>query len=116
MENKNKEILLDKIDELVSLIQNNKDYKKYCELKEKMKSNEKIMSLIKEIKREEQTIVNKEYNKEDTSLNEKKLNALFDELNAYPIYNEYNYLGEDINNMLQNIKSIIEKEFNKKEE
>lgn len=112
MENKNKELLLNKLDELIELIKNTPNYKRYIELKLKMSSNNEIMNIIKEIKKIEQSIVKKEYNKLDFSEEEKKLNELKNKLNEYPSYLEYSYLQEDLNNDFQNIKKIIEDSIN----
>ena len=112
MENKNKEAVLNKLDELISLIKDTPNYKRYLELKNNMGNNKEIMSLINKIKKEEQTIVKKEHNKEDTSLEEKELLNLKNELNKYPDYLEYSYLQEDLNNDFQNIKKIIEDSIN----
>ena len=112
MENKNREELLKKVDELVCLIKNTPNYIKYEELKNKMASNKEITSIIGKIKKIEQTIVKKEYNKQDTKEDEKELKDLMDKLNEYPIYLEYSYLQEDLNNDFQNIKKIIEDSIN----
>lgn len=112
MENNNKEILISKTKELVELIKNSSDYQKYLELKNKMKDNNEIMTLINKIKKEEKIITNKEYRKEDTEENNKNIDKMKQELETYPIYREYMYLQEDLNNMFQSIKSIIENSFN----
>ena len=112
MENKNKEKLIKKINELVSLIKETPEYNRYSELKESMSNNKEIMSLIKDIKKVEQSIVKKEYNKQDIKEEEKELKILKDKLNSYPVYLEYSYLQEDLNNDFQNIKSIIEESIN----
>ena len=112
MENKNREELLKKVDELVCLIKNTYNYKKYEELKNKMASNKEIMDIIDKVKKIEQTIVKKEYNKQDIKEDEKELKDLMDKLNEYPIYLEYSYLQEDLNNDFQNIKKIIEDSIN----
>ncbi len=112
MENNNKERLISKTKELVELIKNSSDYQKYLELKNKMKDNNEIMTLISKIKKEEKIITNKEYRKEDIKENNENIDKMKQELEAYPIYNEYMYLQEDLNNMFQSIKSIIENSFN----
>lgn len=112
MENKNKEELLKKLDELIELIKNSPNYKRYIELKEIMSKNKEIMSLIKDIKKLEQTIIKKEHNNLDTKEEEYKLKLLKEELNSYPIYLEYSYIQEDLNNDFQNIKKIIEDSIN----
>ncbi len=113
MESKNKDIILKKIDELISLIKKNDDYQRYLYLKEEMKKNKTLMELIKQIKKEEQTRIKKEYNHEDITENNATIDKLNYELLSYPIYQEYLYLQEDINNMLQNIRKILEDSFNK---
>lgn len=112
MENNNKERLINKTKELVELIKNSSDYQKYLELKNKMKDNNEIMTLINKIKKEEKIITNKEYRKEDTKENNKNIDKMKQELETYPIYKEYIYLQEDLNNMFQSIKSIIENSLN----
>ena len=113
MESKNKEEVLKKLDELISLIKDTDNYKRYDELKKEMSKNDYIMSLIKEIKKTEQVIVKKEHNKMDTKEEEEKLKKLKEELNSFPSYLEYSYLQEDLNNDFQNIKKIIEDSINK---
>lgn len=110
MENKDK--ILNKTDELIDLIKNNEDYKRYMYLHEEMKKNKEIMSLISKIKKLEQTVINKEYRKEDTSLEEQEISSLKKELLSYPTYQEYSYLMDDIDNMFQNIREILEKNIN----
>lgn len=108
MENNNKEELISKTKELVDLIKNSSDYQNYLELKKKIKDNKEIMTLINKIKKEEKIITNKEYRKEDTKENNKNIDKMKQELESFPIYKEYIYLQEDLNNMFQSIKSIIE--------
>ena len=113
MENKNKELILSKVNELITIIKNDYSFKRYEYLRTSIIDNDKIMSLIKRIKKKTQIIVNKEYRKEDTAFDEKELKELEDELNSYIDYQEFNYLKEDLNNTLQNIKSILEDNINK---
>ena len=113
MENKNREEIIKKVSELIEIIKESNDYKKYTELKDKMKNNKDIMDLVNKIKKEEQQLVNKKYRKEDTKELEKNIDKNKKELMSYPIYQEYSYLQEDLNNMFQNIKSIIENSINK---
>ena len=113
MENKNKDIILKKIDELISLIKKTDDYQRYLFLKEEMKKNDTLMGLIIQIKKEEQIRIKKEYNHEDITENNEIVDKLNNELLGYPIYQEYLYLQEDINNELQNIRKILEDSFNK---
>ena len=113
MEKQNKELLLKKIDELINLIKESSDYKKYKSIEEKMKDNKDIMDIISKIKKNEKLLINKKYKKEDISNLEKEIDKLYEELETYPIYQEYKYLQTDLNNEFQNIRSIIENSLNK---
>ncbi len=113
MEKKNKELLLKKIDELIELVKNTDDYKRYMFLKEEMKKNNSLINLINDIKKEEQLRIKKEYNHENIEEISNKIDSLYKELLSYPIYQEYLYLQEDINNQLQDIRKILEDTFNK---
>ena len=103
-------------DDIISLTEYIKDsdkYKRYLLLKDKISSNTSIMDNINKVKSYQKKIVRLEYNKEDYSKEEKELNKIIEELNSYPIYIEYNYLVEDLNNELKYIKDSLEEEINK---
>ena len=112
MEKLNSELVLDKTNELVSLIKESNDYKRYLFLKEDMKKDKQLMGLVNKIKKSEKLRVNLEHKKEDISNIEKEINSLRKELNEYPIYQEYLYLQEDLNNLFQNIRNILETNIN----
>ena len=112
MEKLNSELVLDKTNELVSLIKESNDYKRYVFLKEEMKKDKQLMELVNKIKKSEKLRVNLEHKKEDISNIEKEINSLRKELNEYPIYQEYLYLQEDLNNLFQNIRNILETTIN----
>lgn len=112
MENKNKEELFIKLDELIELIKNTPNYKRYNNLRNEMSNNKEIMDIIDNIKKLEQSIIKKKYNKLDFSEEEKEVDTLNKKLNEYPDYLEYTYLQEDLNNDFQNIKKIIEDSIN----
>ena len=113
MENKNKELILKKVDELIATIKNDSTFKRYEYLKTSLSEKDEIMDLIRKIKKINQLIVKKEYRKEDTSSFEKELKELERELNSYVDYQEFLYLKEDLNNKLQSIKYILEDNINK---
>ena len=111
MEKLSKEVL-EKVDELVSLIKESSDYKRYLELNKKMKEDKEIIELVNEIKNYQKLIVNMEYRKENTKEYEEKINYNLEKLNTFPIYLEYSYLQEDLNNLFQDIKKILENHIN----
>ena len=96
----NKDIL-EKIDEIINIIENSEDYQKYLSLKEKIKNNGELTKLINEVRILQQDYLHKRINK--TLLDEKTK-----ELNNNPIYREYiNTLSE-----INNIYGIIETNLN----
>ena len=107
MEKQNKEELLKKVDELVSIIKNSNDYKRYIELKTIMENSE-IMPIINKIKKVQRESIKNESRGINTLKLEEEIESLKKELDSYPIYREYTYLQEDLNNDFQNIKKIIE--------
>ena len=107
MEKQNKEELLKKVDELVSIIKNSNDYKRYIELKTIMENSE-IMPIINKIKKVQRESIKNESRGINTLKLEEEIVSLKNELDSYPIYREYTYLQEDLNNDFQNIKKIIE--------
>ncbi|MBR4672682.1 MAG: YlbF family regulator [Bacilli bacterium] len=112
MEKQNKELIIKKIDELISIVKSSADYQRYIYLANEMKKNNSIMSLVKDIKKLEQKRVNLEYNKENTDDIDKEIDNKRKELDSFPTYQEYSYLKEDLNNTFQSIKSILEQNIN----
>lgn len=104
--------ILSKTDELVNEIRKSSDYKKYIELREIIKQDKQIMGLIDEIKKIQKQIVRDKQKKSDISNLEIDLQNKLEELEQNPIYVEFNYIQNDLNNMLQTIKNLIEKHIN----
>lgn len=99
----NKE-LLNKIDEIISLIENSKEYQKYLLLKDEMNNNSDIKKLINEIRVLQKDVVHHLDKKE-------KLRKRMDELNAHPLYREYNNTLASINNVYAIIESNLNNYF-----
>ena len=104
--------ILSKTDELVNEIRKSSDYEKYIELREIIKQDKQIMGLIDEIKKIQKQIVRDKQKKSDISNLEIDLQNKLEELEQNPIYVEFNYIQNDLNNMLQTIKNLIEKHIN----
>lgn len=90
------------LDEVVLCIKNSKEYKKCIELKEKMKSNDEINSLVKEIK-----LKQKKYIKSNDPNILSELNELEEKLNSIPIYHVYNENLEKVNSYINYVKDEL---------
>ena len=104
--------IIDKTEELVVTILKSDMYTKYIELKNKMCQNKEIMDIIDEIKSLQKKIINETYKGKDVSLFEEKISKNMELLNNCPIYVEFNYLQEDLNEMFQHIKNTIQSNIN----
>lgn len=114
MEESSKELIIKKIDELIDTVKKEKTYIRYKEIIKQMKSNDEIMSTIKELKSLNKQLINFEYQKKDTKELTEQILKKETYLNEFPIYNEYKYLQEDLDNLFQSIKYILEKNINDK--
>lgn len=90
------------LDEVVNCIKNSKEYKKCIELKEKMKSNDEINSLVKEIK-----LKQKKYIRSNDSNILSELNELEERLNSIPIYHVYTKNLEKVNEYISYVKDEL---------
>lgn len=104
--------ILDKTDNLISSIKNSSKYKKYIELRNKMRENEEIMEIISDIKSLQKELVKEQSIGNDISHIDEKIKEKLMFLESFPLYLEYSYLEEDLNIMFQLIKEIIQKHIN----
>ncbi len=102
----NKEIL-DKIDEIILLIESSSNYQKYLNLKDTISNNKDIMILINEIKVLQKDVVH-HFDKKEL------LNKKIEELNNFPLYREYNNILYELNNEFSIVENSINNYFNKK--
>lgn len=102
----NNEEIICKVDAIVEYIKNTDTYINYKKYEEIIKENERITSLIREIKKCQQDIVNQR----GSILNlEKRIKEMLEELESEPTYVMYKNLQDEINNML----TIFENKLNK---
>ena len=104
--------IIEKTDEIIDVIIKSDKYKKYIDLKNKMSQDKEIMTLIDEVKSLQKKIINETYKGNDVSLFEEKIIKNMELLNNYPIYVEFNYLQEDLNEMFQYMKNTIQDNIN----
>ena len=105
--------ILEKTDELVNLIIESDEYKKYQNIKDKMEKDEEIMTLINEVKILQKEAVKKSSKNESTKDIDIFISDKFNILNNFPIDQEYLEVEEEINTVLQTIKNTIENYINK---
>ncbi len=102
----NKEIL-DKIDEIIKVIENSSNYQKYLELKKQIENNKELTLLINKVKVLQKDIVHHIGKKEE-------LDCILDELNNHPLYREYNNTLSELNNTYAIIENSINHYFQDK--
>ena len=102
----NKEIL-NKIDEIINLIENSSEYQKYLSLKKDLDNDKEITLLISEIKLLQKDVVHHLDKKEI-------LNKKINELESIPLYREYQNTVASLNNTYAIIEQRINNYINKK--
>jgi len=105
-------IILNKIDEIIDIIKNSEEYQKYIEISNKMKNNKEIMTLIEEVKTLQKKLVKEKSLGNNTDYIDKQIDEKLKELDTFPIYLEYLYLQEDLDNNITLVKTSIEKYIN----
>ncbi|MBR3116620.1 MAG: YlbF family regulator [Bacilli bacterium] len=104
--------ILEDVLELKELILETDEYKNYKSSLNKIESNNKVNTLIKDIVSKQKEITNKEYKKVDTSLLEQELDSLYEELNNIKEYSDYIENSILLNNLITNIQNRFEEYFN----
>lgn len=105
--------VLEDIDELINCIRNSDKYKRFLIVKKQLENDKDIIKKINEIKNIQKRIVKLKANNKDYKNEKKQIDEILLSLDEYPIYNEYNYLLEDLNYEMNYIKEFIEKEIDK---
>lgn len=98
----NKEVI-SKIDTLINTIKSSNEYKEYIELLDKVNLSNEIKELTNEIR-----LINKKLVLTPSVELEGLLKEKEKELNEIPLYLEYKYKLEELNNMLTIIKNKVE--------
>lgn len=107
--------LQNKIEELLEEIKKDTTYQRYKNAKEQMKQNREVMTLIKKIKQNQKEMVLKQSKNEDISLLEKENEQSLKILEKIPIYQEFMYLQQDLEEMFHDIEFFIEQILNEEE-
>lgn len=104
-------LILEKMDDIISTIHNSEEYRDYQFLASKLSKNDKANTLIKEVKHLQKQIVKKEVMKESIIDLEDQMNSLLEELNRIPLYMEFVEKQQQLNCVYQNIKTRLETYF-----
>lgn len=107
-------LILDKVDEIINYIKETSEYKDYLFLKDKVSKNNKINSLIEEVRTIEKELVKLEVNNKDITDLEKEYNSKLEELNKIPLYKNYVDTVEKLDNIYQDIKNRLDNYFYEK--
>ena len=102
------EEILGKALELVKEIKNDKEYREYITLRDKVKSNKEIMERIDNIKTLQKQYIKSAYLDDEIKV---KLDKELRELEAISLYKEYVLKEKKINNILISIKEGINSSF-----
>lgn len=103
--------ILSEVDKIIDFIKESNEYKDYLYLEDKLSKNEKVNTLIKEIKKLQKELVKLELKKEETKSLEEKINNNLEELNKIPVYVEFIKKQEYLNNLYQDIKTRLDEYF-----
>ena len=106
--------ILDKVDEIVTLVKESNEYKDYLFLKEKLSKHEKANTLIKEIKTIQKELVKLETKGNDTSELLEEYNSKKEELTKIPLYTDYINTVDKLNDMYKLIKERLDNYFDSK--
>lgn len=101
--------ILDKARELSDYIANSNEVDFFKKAEQKIKKNDKVQTLISQIKRKQKEAVNAEHLQKSNLLAqiESDLDALNNQLDEIPIVQEFKQSQVDVNDLLQLVTSVI---------
>ena len=91
------------LDEVICSIVSSKEYKECISLKEKMKENQEIMTLIEDVKKLQKKYIRSQY---DSSVKE-ELDSCIKRLSEIPIYHAYQESLEKVNDKICYVKESM---------
>ncbi len=95
-------------DELLSLLIESEEYKNYQALRQKLKKNQEILSLIDKVRKLQKELVRKEHSQMDVISTLEEYHTVVAKLSEIPLYHAYQSSQQEINSYLQTIKTSIE--------
>ena len=98
-----------KIEALILAIKHSDEYRQYMKLKDLASHNEDINQLTRDISKYQKEMIDvKIHQKKDITQLKQKLDILNQELNLIPLYTEYKYSVDELNNILTTCIALIE--------
>ena len=101
----------EKLEEIISIIKNSKQYQEYLYLEKKMKNHSRIPKQIEKIKQLQKKIVKLEMEWKTVTFIEKQLSILEQQLKEIPLYQDFIDIQRQLNDNFQWIKQSIEELF-----
>lgn len=98
-------------DLLIESILESREYQTYFDLKRKMLKHPEIQELISSIKELQKKLVQMEYHHKDITDIEKQYHDKVLQLESYPLYHEFEEAQRVMNEILQSVKSEVERVF-----
>jgi cell fate (sporulation/competence/biofilm development) regulator YmcA (YheA/YmcA/DUF963 family) len=98
--------ILKKVDEIISLINESNEYKKYLKVKEKLEDDQVIKTLVNEIKILQKDVVHHLSNEEVLIKKQRELESI-------PLYREYQNTLDELNNTYNIIENTLNNYFDK---
>lgn len=111
-----REDIMKKAKELAELLATSDEVQMYQRAEKQIQENQKIQSLIAQIKKKQKEIVGFEYfqNEEMVKKIEKEMEELQDELDAIPLVQQFQQTQSDINYLLQLVVQILRETLSEK--
>jgi cell fate (sporulation/competence/biofilm development) regulator YmcA (YheA/YmcA/DUF963 family) len=105
----NSSLIVDKAKELAEMIAHTNEVEFYKKAEEKISANEKVQTLISEIKKKQKEAVYLEHIGRTDLIKkvEEEIDILQDELDAIPIVSEFKETQLEINELLQMVTNVI---------
>ena len=94
---------MEELNEIISWIENSKEYKKCIELKKKMNDNDELVKMISDVKKKQKEYVKSNFDKDK----KKELDKLKKKLDEIPIYNVYNRNLEIVNGYIDYVRDEL---------
>ena len=111
MEKSVNNLILEKIDDIVDMIQDSKEYHDYQILYQKLKKNQKVNDFIVKVKDIQKTIVQRQVRKEPVENLESELNSCLKQLERIPLYTEFVEKQQELNEVYQTVKEELDRYF-----